>query len=196
MDDQRVPMALLASVSRLPATLRRGIPILLWPVLLLEAAGGAAQQVEIPPELQNPQTTVSIRADSQEKDHDTYLLRGHVDVTYREMKLTADEASFNEAAGDVRAKGHVTFSDPTSRFEADEAFYNIRTQTGWFSNGRGTVHAKVTPRSRLLLTENPFYVRASRVERRSETSAGAGASLAAYTPVTRGSRSDLFIKRP
>jgi LPS-assembly protein len=129
----------------------------------------AAQQVEIPPEFQNPRTTVSIRADSQEKDRETYTLRGHVEVVYHDMKLTADEVTFHEASGEIRAQGNVTFSDPTSNLEADEAFYNMKTGTGWFSNGRGTVHAKVAPRSRMLLTENPFRVRARRVERRSET---------------------------
>lgn len=35
--------------------------------------------------------TVSIRADSQERDKTVYHLRGHVKVTYKEMKVTADE---------------------------------------------------------------------------------------------------------
>ena len=34
---------------------------------------------------------LSIRADSQEKDKGIYHLRGHVEVTYHGMKLTADE---------------------------------------------------------------------------------------------------------
>ena len=56
-------MIFLAPVSRLPVTLRGGLPTAL--LCLLAATPGAGQQVEIPPELQNPQTTVSIRADSQ-----------------------------------------------------------------------------------------------------------------------------------
>ena len=128
-----------------------------------------AQQSEIPVELRNPQTTVSIRADSQEKDHNVYHLRGHVEVTFQDIKLTADEASFDEGNGDVRARGHITFADSGSRLEADEAFYNVQTGTGWFSNGRGTLRAKITPRPRMLITENPFYVRARRLERQSET---------------------------
>jgi LPS-assembly protein len=144
-----------------------------YSVLALLATGSlaklGAQQPEIPPELQSPQTTVSIRADSQEKDHNVYHVRGHVEVTYRDMKLTADEASFDEANGNVRARGHVTFADSESQLEADEAFYNVQTDTGWFSNGRGTLQAKITPRPRMLITENPFYIRARRLERQSET---------------------------
>ncbi len=127
------------------------------------------QQVEIPPELQNPQTTVAIRADTQEKDHDTFRLLGHVEVIYKDMKLHADEASFNQGNGDVHAKGHIEFSDPTTHLEANEAFYNVQTGVGWFTDARGTVHARITPRARMLLTEAPFSIRAARVERQSET---------------------------
>jgi LPS-assembly protein len=127
------------------------------------------QQPAVPLELQDRRTTVSIRADSQEKDRNVYHLRGHVEVTFQDMKLTADEASFDEANGNVQARGNVTFADSGSRLEADEAFYNVQTGMGWFSNGRGTLRAKITPRPRMLVTENPFYVRARRLERQSET---------------------------
>ncbi len=158
-------MVFLSSMSLRPFRLRQAELILM---LLFFATPGAGQQPEIPPELRDLQTTVGIRADSQEKDGTTYILRGGVEVIYRDMKLTADEASFNESSGDVRAKGQVTFSDATSRLEADEAYYNVQTGTGWFSNGRGMLQAKITPRRRMLVTENPFYVRAARIERRDE----------------------------
>jgi LPS-assembly protein len=142
-------------------------------VLAMLPAGASStlcgQQPAVPLELQDRRTTVSIRADSQEKDRNVYHLRGHVEVTFRDMKLTADEASFDEANGNVQARGNVTFADSGSRLEADEAFYNVQTGTGWFSNGRGTLRAKITPRPRMLVTENPFYVRARRLERQSET---------------------------
>ena len=143
------------------------MPILAW-LLLAAPEWGVSQEPEFPSELRDLQTTVGIRADSQEKDGSNYILRGRVEVAYRDMKLTADEASFDETSGDVRAKGNVTFSDATSRLEADEAYYNVKAGTGWFSNGRGTLQAKITPRRRMLVTENPFYVRASRVERLDE----------------------------
>ncbi len=127
------------------------------------------QRPEIPSALQDLKSTVSIRADSQEKVKDTYQLCGHVEVTYQEMKLTADEASFDASTGDVVARGHVTFADSESRLEADEAHYNVRTGLGWFSNGRGNLHARIRPRPRMLTTENPFYVRARKVERRGES---------------------------
>ncbi|MFB3923895.1 MAG: LPS-assembly protein LptD [Terriglobia bacterium] len=130
----------------------------------------SGQQPEIPRELQDTQSTVSIRADSQEKEKDTYRLRGHVEVTYRDMKVTADEASMNEATGIVEARGHVTFAENGTRLEADDIQYNVHTGVGCFTNAHGYVRTKVRRRARMLTTENPFYVNARRVERRGESS--------------------------
>jgi LPS-assembly protein len=135
----------------------------------LALTGWGQQLPEIPPELQDLTSTVSIRADIQEKAKGTYHLRGHVEVTYQKMKLTAEEASFDSSTGDVVARGHVTFTDAESRLEADEAHYNVRSGLGCFTNARGNLHAHITPRPRMLITENPFYVRARKVERRSES---------------------------
>jgi LPS-assembly protein len=140
---------------------------LVWVALKMPPAA-FGQDVEIPPELRDLQTTVGIRADTQEKSGTTYTLRGRVEVAYRDMKLKCDEATFDERSGDVRAKGHVVFSDASSHLEADEAYYNVQLGTGWFSNGHGTLQAKLTPGRRILVTENPFFIRAARVERRSE----------------------------
>ncbi|MBI1940087.1 MAG: LPS-assembly protein LptD, partial [Acidobacteria bacterium] len=126
----------------------------------------AQDDPQIPPDLQDQQSTLSIRADSQQKVKDVFHLRGHVEVTYRTMKITADEASYNDTSGEIVARHSVTFTDSESRLEADEAHYNVQTGKGWFTNAHGTLRAKVRPRARMLVTENPFYVRASRVERR------------------------------
>ncbi len=139
-----------------------------WPVILLIVLPpAAAQQIpEIPPELQDSASTISIRADTQEKVKDVFQSRGHVEVTYQEMKITADEASYDDSSGEIVARGNVTFTDPKSHLVADEAHYNVRTGRGWFLHVRGYLHAEVRPRPRMLLTENPFYVRARKVERR------------------------------
>lgn len=136
-------------------------------ILLLAGVRTVAQEApEIPSDLQDPQTTLSIRADTQEKVKDVFELRGHVEVTYQNMKITADEASYNDTSGEVEARGNVTFTDSQSHLEADEAHYNVLSGIGWFTNAHGYVQAKVRPRPRMLATENPFYVRARRVERR------------------------------
>lgn len=128
----------------------------------------AQQPMAIPLDLQNPEKTVNIRADSQRKEGDRYRLSGHVEVTYRDMRMTADEATFDDASGEVVAKGHITFTDPNAYFEADEAHYNLQTQKAWFTDGSGYVHARVRAGAKILVTENPFYIRADKVERLDE----------------------------
>ena len=170
MNSLRVPMVYASFMPRLAGLSRCGgasTLLILCSGLSLTAWG--QQLPEIPPELQDLTSTVSIRADFQEKAKETYHLRGHVEVTYQKMKLTADEASFDASTGDVVARGHVTFTDAESRLDADEAHYNVRTGWGWFSNCRGNLHAHITPRPRMLITENPFYVRARKVQRRGES---------------------------
>lgn len=126
---------------------------------------GQTGQLAFPLVPEDAENTITIRADSQQKEKETYHLRGHVQVTYQEMKITADEATYDESSGEISAAGHVTFQDPDTDLEADEAHYNLRTGRGLFSNGHGNFHASVRPRPRMLVTENPFYVRARKVTR-------------------------------
>jgi LPS-assembly protein len=119
----------------------------------------------IPPELQNPQTTVTVKADQQQKLKDVYHLIGHAQVTYQDMKLVADEITYNSTTSDTVSRGHVVLTNADAHLESDEAHYNVREQQGWLLNARGYVRAKVHPRGRALTTENPFYLQASRVDR-------------------------------
>src|SRR5207247_10980787 len=96
----------------------------LMPLLVASPAGTAPPgaragqaQAPIPPRFQDASHTVSIPADSQEKVEDTYRLTGHVEVTYRAMKVTADEATFHYSSGEDVAREHVTFTDPRPRRE-------------------------------------------------------------------------------
>ncbi len=136
---------------------------MLFPVVA--RAADSCQQVSVPFQLPESEEVVKIRADSQEKDKQAYHLRGHVEVTYQDMKLTADEASYDEATQEIVARGDVTFTDPNTRLEADEAHYNVQSQKGVFLGVRGYVHPSIRPRRRVLTTETPFYLQARRVER-------------------------------
>jgi LPS-assembly protein len=145
----------------------------------------AQEQPPVPATLRNSDRTVSIHADSQETSKDQSRLRGHVQVAYRGMKLTADEVSYSEGSGEVVAKGHVVFNDPRCHIVADEAHYNIRTEAGWFVNASGYIHtnphARPKPppaespyyvqvdRSKVLYTENPLYFQADEFARLNET---------------------------
>jgi len=143
------------------------------------------QTSRVPLGLQNSDKVLTIRADSQEKGKEVHRLHGHVEVTYRTMKLTADEITYDEASGEIVGRGHVLFIDPRSHIAADEVHYNIRTDQGWFSNGVAYFHSNArerpkplytenpyyiqTDRSKVLYSENPFYLRGERIERRDET---------------------------
>ncbi|MDR3673948.1 MAG: putative LPS assembly protein LptD [Acidobacteriota bacterium] len=144
---------------RLPATLA---------LFLSLALSLHAQQIPVSAAAKKPGSEVSIHADSQQKDKNTYHLRGHVNIVYEDMHVTADEASFDDTSGDVMARGHVVFDDPKSHLLAEEVHYNIRTQKGWFSNGAGYLHSKGTPRPRVLKTQNPFYIWGDTVDRLDE----------------------------
>jgi len=127
-----------------------------------------SQQTPITVPLKGPGNEIIVRSDSQQKDKDIYHLRGHVEIVYQDMRVTADEASYDDATGDVMARGHVIFDDPTSHLAADEVHYNVQTQKGWFSNGGGYLHPKGAPGPRVLRTENPFYIWGETVERLDE----------------------------
>ena len=80
-----------------------------------------AQQA--PPSLMDPQEAgkdVTISADSQQMDKGTYHWRGHVRVVYKDVRMTANEASFDDASGEVIARGDVVFDDSQSHLSAEE----------------------------------------------------------------------------
>jgi len=164
-------LAVLPAMSSVPAAEAQEVaaPCTFPFVLALEPypfqPGLEQQSIEIPSELQNPQTTVTVRAGTQKKVKDTYLLQGNVLLTYRAFRLSADEATFDETSGEVVARGHVVFTDPRASLQAEEAHYNVQSERGWFSNGRGYFHTLARPRPRVAVSPNPFYVEARRVDR-------------------------------
>ena len=177
MNFVNVPFSVRTNIAR--------VPLRLFVALGMAMMSSAQQQPSIPLEMQNSGKILTIRADSQEKGKDIYRLRGHVEVTYQEMKLTADEVTYDESAGELVGTGHVLFIDPRSHIAADEVHYNIRTQKGWFSNGHGFVHTNAHPppkvlytenffynqgktNEKVLYTENPFYIQGEKIERLDE----------------------------
>lgn len=140
--------------------------ICFW-LFFLSPVPAAAQQPAAPP----PGTDiVEILADSQQKAGDSYLLRGNVEIRYRGMTLTADEATYNEKTRIAEARGHVVLERDDDRVEAEEARYDLSSGEGTFLKVRGT--AGVPPRrtNDYLVTTNPLYFEGERVERREDGS--------------------------
>ena len=129
----------------------------------------AQNELSLPRGLESEENTVSIHADSQTKEKQLYQLHGHVEVTYRQWKMTSDEGSYDQSTGEVTARGNVIFTAPESNLTAEEAHFNTLTGVGWFINGSGYVHSPAPPRRRVLKTENPFYIKARRVDRLDES---------------------------
>lgn len=107
-------------------------------ILLIHPLSLAAQQAcSVPAELMNPSTTLTLIADNQQKINEVYRLQGHVKLSYRQMRLSADVITYYHSTGDALARGHVIFDDPRGHLEAASGRYNIRTGAGSFVNARG-----------------------------------------------------------
>ncbi len=125
----------------------------------------AQEPCAIPPEFRNPQTTLTIHADSQKKIGNLYQLRGHVLMTYRKMRVTAREITYDEATGEIQARGSVVFEDPQGRLEAETADYNINNDSGWFSHVHGYVRSGAATTKAGAKPSASLYLDAERIER-------------------------------
>lgn len=148
---------------------RVSAPLLHLLILAFALRAAAQQPCFVPPEFQNPHTTLTLRADSQEKIGSIYRLRGNVSVSYREMRLQADTLTFDDSTGEIDARGHVTFDDSRGHLEANEARYNIYTDQGWFTQARGYVRYAPSQARRATITSTTaaaaFFVRAEKITR-------------------------------
>ncbi len=108
-----------------------------------------------------------VKAVRQELDGAWRRLRGHAVVEVTEMRVSADEIDYSEQTGDLEARGNVHYEN----FETGEHLwaarveYNLKEQTGKFYRVRGSAHAKIEPRPRVLTSTNPFYFESEWAER-------------------------------
>lgn len=130
--------------------------------------GSTEGAAPIPPELSDSNQTVTVSAVRQEKLKDFYRLEGKAELVYRDLKVTADEVTFDALSGELKASGHVTFTDAEAYLEARSVSYNVRSSRGQFLEAKGYVHSHFRPQPRLLVTTNPFYLQADRVDRISQ----------------------------
>ncbi len=128
---------------------------------------GQQPPCSIPPALQNPQTTLTASAIHQALLHKVLYLRGHVVITYKDMRITADRASYNRSTGDLDASGHIVFDDSRGHLEAQNAHYNVYTETGWFSKAHGYVRFPATVGQKPG-PATPLFIRGEKIERLNE----------------------------
>ena len=100
------------------------------------------------------------QADYQEQHGDIKFLKGRVEIVTDEFVITASEANYNEASGDVEAHGNVRYRHLTRQEDlyAEKLSYNAQSETGTFYQVHGIVESASQGGPRLLSTDNPFYL--------------------------------------
>ena len=109
-----------------------------------------------------PRAAVEIRADSQFQDGALRRAVGDVELRYRSVILTADELEYDEASGDVEARGDVHYRtlDGQQDLQAATMSYNTLTELGTFYQARGRASSASQGGTRILTTDNPFQFQA------------------------------------
>jgi LPS-assembly protein len=104
---------------------------------------------------------------SQEKDGPVFKLTGQAEVHYGGYILRADEVTYNSDTGDAAADGHVVLDGGINdeHVEASHANYNLRTQSGKFTNVHGTIGLRLRNRRMVLTSSSPFVFSGKLVEK-------------------------------
>ncbi len=103
---------------------------------------------------------VTIRAREQEKQGDTYDLRGEVEIDYKDYVVRADHIRYNSDTGDIVADGHLQLDGGPDNEEisASHGVVNLDAQTGNFYDVIGSVGVKRAGSKKLYTTPNPFLM--------------------------------------
>ncbi|HXY25348.1 MAG TPA: LPS assembly protein LptD [Candidatus Acidoferrum sp.] len=104
-------------------------------------------------------------ANTQKTKGDITTADGNVDIHYGDTRLRADHVEYNNKTNEAVATGHVLLDYGSEHLEATEAHYNVSTGHGLFYNVHGTFKIERQPNPEVLLTDNPLYFNARRVER-------------------------------
>lgn len=135
---------------------------------LLAAApflGAGAQENQTVTRLLTPRGALTVHADRQRESGKTVFADGHVDITYEDVRLRADEVQYNEQTKVAMARGHVQFDHENQHLDADSASYNLDAQRGTFLNVSGTVKAEHSANPNVLVSPNPLTFAAAEVDR-------------------------------
>jgi len=144
-------------------TLRRNLFALCPAILLLLAVPCHAQQVRLP---SGKGQYAELSSDGpQTRKGDLFIADKSVDLQYAAMRLRADHLEYNDTTHDSLAQGHVQFDYENEHLEADEAHFNFTTGVGTFTNVRGSIKILRRPNPVVLVSDNPLYFEARRVER-------------------------------
>lgn len=100
--------------------------------------------------------TVVLLSDFQERISKTrYRAAGHVEITYRDFVLTADEAQYDEQTQEGFAQGQTRFSQQQQWLTCSRAEFNLGTQTGVFYDAQGFTDREFFIRGRTVFKTGP-----------------------------------------
>lgn len=117
-----------------------------------------------------PKGTWDTSADSSEKAGSVYRLSGHAQVEGPNLLVKADDITYNEDTGDLRAVGHVYYHnfERNEQLWADRVDYNTDAETGTFYAVSGQATTRIDARPGVLTTNNPFYFQGEWAERQGD----------------------------
>ncbi len=98
-----------------------------------------------------PEEIVTFLADKQEGEGDTVLLIGHAQITYSDIIVIADRASYNQATDDLIAEGNVYFEQQGQRLTGDRIEVNYKTRRGVITNA--TAFTNRTPDGTVIIID-------------------------------------------
>src|SRR5512140_1187838 len=88
--------------------------------------------------------TVTWKANRQEFVREDYaILEGDVKISYQDVTLSADRATYNLKTKDATADGHVILDQGPRRITAERAVYNLESQTGTLFDATGAFDPSV-----------------------------------------------------
>jgi LPS-assembly protein len=132
-------------------------------ILALLPVGLTAQQVRLPSG--KGQYAELSSEGPQSHQGEVFIADKNVDLQYAGMRLRADHLEYNDKTHQSAAHGHIIFDFENQHLEADEAHYNFATGAGTFTHVRGNVKVLRRPNPMVLVSDNPLYFEAERVER-------------------------------
>lgn len=87
--------------------------------------------------------TAKIKAESQEHSEELSILKGNVTIEYQDLKVQADQITYNRATQEILAEGNVVIDQGAQRLSADRAEYNLASKTGTMINAKGTMDPSI-----------------------------------------------------
>lgn len=82
---------------------------------------------------------------------DTIIMIGHVEITYTDMLVIADRATYNKATDDMIAEGNVYFEQQGQRLTGDRIEMNVKTRRGVITNA--TAFTNRTPDGTVIIVD-------------------------------------------